>query len=325
MGPKTVAETICELSRRHLEDNNGLLLGQCVSAVGWVNHTVPDCKGIVELPMTDVAGAGIAVGAAMVGRRPIFVIRFQDLLTLNGSPIINYAAKSQELHGRSTPIFVRALASEGLGPVHSGVLHGIFMHFPGLRVAAPMTPGEYRQAWQEFMENEDPMIVSEHRDSFQNAAEMADKLRPSADITLYPISSPRFAVDQATRMLAREGIRCNVIHLCRLKPFHPTRRHLTPLEHTRLGLVIDAGFEICGASRSIAYELADASGCPVKALGLADKTKCLHPPFQNRAPDAAAICNAVHQALGAKAPQPWPAAALHAGYSHTNGLIQRGA
>ena len=137
MGPKTVAETICELSRRHLEENNGLLLGQCVSAVGWVNHTVPDCKGIVELPMTDVAGAGIAVGAAMVGRRPIFVIRFQDLLTLNGSPIINYAAKSKELHGRSTPIFVRALASEGLGPVHSGVLHGIFMHFPGLRVRPP--------------------------------------------------------------------------------------------------------------------------------------------------------------------------------------------
>ena len=143
MGQRTVAETIREISRKHLEENNGILLGECISAVGWVNNTVPNCKGIVELPMTDVAGAGIAVGAAMVGRRPIFVIRFQDFLSLNGSPLINYAAKSKDLHGRSTPIFIRALASEGLGPVHSGVLHSVFMHFPGFRVVSPMTPREY--------------------------------------------------------------------------------------------------------------------------------------------------------------------------------------
>ena len=99
MGTITVADTIRNISRQHLEENNGLLLGQSISAVGWVNNTVPDCAGIVELPMTDVAGAGIAVGTAMVGRRPIFVIRFQDFLVLNGSPLIFYAAKSKELHG----------------------------------------------------------------------------------------------------------------------------------------------------------------------------------------------------------------------------------
>jgi acetoin:2,6-dichlorophenolindophenol oxidoreductase subunit beta len=57
---KTLAETIKEITRIHLEQNNGLILGQCLSAVGWVNNTVPDCKNIVELPMSDVAAAGIA-------------------------------------------------------------------------------------------------------------------------------------------------------------------------------------------------------------------------------------------------------------------------
>ena len=297
MGQKTLAETIKEISRKHLEEENGILLGECISAVGWVNNTVPNCKGIVELPMTDVAGAGIAVGAAMVGRRPIFIIRFQDFLSLNGSPLINYAAKSKELHGRSTPIFVRALGSEGLGPVHSGVLHSVFMHFPGFRVVSPMTPGEYKEAWEIFMENDDPMIVSEHRESFENTEEMPDVLQDTSDITLFAISSPRFAVEEAAEMLMKKGITCNIVHIFRLKPFDVTQRYLEPLRRSKLGLVIDSSFEICGASRSIAYELSSFSGYPVKALGLLDKTKCLCPPFQNKVPNTRQIYDTVRTIL----------------------------
>lgn len=297
MGQITVAETIKEITRRHLQENNGLLLGQAVTAVGWVNGTVPDISGIVELPMTDVAGAGFAVGAAMVGRRPIFILRFQDLLMLNGSPLINYAAKSKELHGQSTPIFIRAIATEGLGPVHSSVLHSICMHFPGFRVCAPMTAREYEECWQEFMDNDDPMLVSEHKDSFQNCEEFSDVIINHADITLFVISSPRFAVDEAAKLLHKEGVRCNIVHIVHLKPFEITKRYFEPLSHSQLGLVIDAGFEICGASRSIAYELSDRSGYPVKALGLMDKTKCLCPPHQNKAPDSRKIYDTVKHIL----------------------------
>ncbi len=300
MGKKTVAETIKEVTRRHLEENGGILLGQCISAVGWVNGTVPDTKGIIEFPMSDVAGAGIAVGAAMVGKRPIFVVRFQDFLILNGSPLLNYAAKCKELHGRSAPVFIRALASEGLGPVHSGVLHSVFMHFPGLRVCSPMTPGEYEQAWRVFMKYDDPMYVSEHRDSFNNTVEMADIVYDQADITLFVVSSPRFAVDEAARLLGKEGITCNIVHILWLKPFEITEKYLEPLRISELGLVIDSSFEICGASRSIAYELSDVSGYPVKALGLEDHTKCLCEPYQNKAPDANRIYDNVMDILKQK-------------------------
>lgn len=297
MGAMTVADTIREISRRHLEENHGLLLGQSISAVGWVNNTVPDCKGIVELPMTDVAGAGIAVGAAMVGRRPIFVVRFQDFLILNGSQLIFYAAKSKELHDRSTPLFVRAIASDGIGPVHSGVLHSIFMHFPGFRVCSPMTPKEYEKIWVDFMAHDDPMIVSEHRASFTNTHELADQLHDRADITLFPISATRFEAVTAARQLEQEGIRCNVVHLLWLKPFAVEERMQRALDRSGVGLVIDVGHEIAGASQAVAYALNQATGRPVAALGLRDATKCLCPPLQNRYPDAEAICRQVKEIL----------------------------
>ena len=299
MGKKTLAETIKEITSDHLEQHNGLLLGESISAVGWVNNTVPNVKGIVDLPMTDVAGAGIAVGAALVGRRPIFVIRFQDFLILNGSPLIFFAAKTKELHGKSAPVFVRAIASDGLGPVHSGVLHSIFMHFPGFRVCSPMTPNEYREVWETYMKNDDPMICSEHRTSYTNAKELNDVIQRDADITLYPISATRFEVNKASEMLERDGIKSNIVHIFWLKPFEITERLIAPLRKTKLGLVIDTGHEIAGASQSIAYTLNQATGCRVTALGLYDRTKCLCPPFQNKTPDAQRIYETVKKSLTA--------------------------
>ena len=300
MGIKTVAETIKEITRKHLTENNGLLLGESITAVGWVNNTVPDVKGIIDLPMTDVAGAGIAVGTAIVGRRPIFVVRFQDFLILNGSPLIFYAAKTKELHGRPAPIFIRAIAAEGGGPVHSGVLHSIFMHFPGFLVCSPMTPKEYEEAWAAFMDNDMPMMCSEHRLSYANTKEFEDRNTSGADITLYAISSTRFEVEKAADLLKEDGIKCNIVHLMWLKPFKLTDRILKPLVKTRIGLVLDSGHEIAGASQAIAYELSQATGHPVKALGLLDKTKCLCHPKKNSAPDAHRIAATVKEMLNAK-------------------------
>lgn len=296
---RTVAETIKQITRKHLTENNGLLLGQAITAVGWVNNTVPDCQGIVELPMTDVAGAGIAVGTSLVGRRPIFVVRFQDFMFLNSSPIVNYAAKSKDIFGVGGAIFIRAIATEGkgAGPVHSSTLHSIFMHMPGFFVCSPMTPKEYEDAWNTFMANDKPMFVSEHRVSFKNDKEMPNVICDDADITLYAISATRFNVNEAKEMLEREGIKCNVVHIMWLKPFALTQQRLKPLKQSKAGVVIDSGFEIAGASQSIAYELMLATGVPVKALGLYDKSVGVAPQFQNRSPDAHRIADTVRALL----------------------------
>lgn len=297
MGTKTVADTIKQITRKHLCHNNGILLGQAITAVGWVNDTVPHCKNIIELPMADVAGAGIAVGAALVGRRPIFVIRFQDFLILNGSPLIFFAAKVKELHNQSAPIFIRAIGSDGLGPTHSGILHSIYMHFPGFRVCSPMTPDEYKKIWNIFNVNDTPMLVSEHRKSFLNTKEIKDVIVKKPDITIYGISSTRFEIPKAIKLLKIDGINCNFINILWLKPFITSNRLITPLNESKLGIVVDPGHEIAGASQSIAYELNQATGYQVKALGLYDKTKCLCPPLQNKTPDARRIYEIVREIL----------------------------
>jgi acetoin:2,6-dichlorophenolindophenol oxidoreductase subunit beta len=299
---RTLGETIKEITRKHLEENNGMIMGQCLSAVGWVNNTIPDTINIIELPMTDVAGAGIAAGAAIVGRRPIFVLRFQDFIFLNSSILVNFAAKRKEIFGKGAPVFIRSLAVEGpgVGPVHSGIFHNILMHMPGFRVVAPMTPLEYESIWKEFMDNDDPMYVSEHRISFNQSEEMPDIIIDDADITIYGISSARYKVMEAKHILEREGIKCNIIHLFRLKPLILKDEVIDCLKKTKIGLVVDPTFEIAGASQSIAYELMKKSRTYVEALGAEDKSVGASLECLNTTPSTQKIVDTVKRLLREK-------------------------
>ena len=290
---RTLAETIKEITRRHLEESHGLLFGQAITAVGWVNNTVPDCRGIVEFPMSDVGNMGIACGAAIAGIRPIIVIRFQDFMWLNSSPLVNYAAKSKDILGTATPLFVRALSQEDAGCTHSGVLHSVFMHMPGLRVCSPMTPLEYERVWDDFQAHDDPVYCSEHRCSFKNSEEMAST-DGTADVTLIGISAARFNLALAAAILAQEGITTNVAHVVWLKPLR-CEPAVKALSNTRMGLVVDAGFETCGAAESIAYRLMLRTGKPVRALGLFDRSVGINPEGSNPTPSAERIAETVIQ------------------------------
>jgi pyruvate/2-oxoglutarate/acetoin dehydrogenase E1 component len=291
----TTAETIKDITRDHLTNHDGLLLGQCVTAVGWIGGTVPDCEGIVEIPMTDVAGPGFAVGCALMGRRPIFVVRYQGFMWLNSSSLVNYAARSKQVWGRSVPIFIRAIAMEGNGIGHtaSSSLHSLFMHPPGLPVAAPMTPGEYRDVWAHFMAHDDPIYVSEHRRSFGLAEEMPDRVDEDARVTVIAISAARLNAVEALATLRAEGLAADLFHLVWLKPFEASPEILDSLRKTGVGLVVDTGFESCGAAQSIAYELMHQSGVPVHALGIDDRVCGAAPAVENITPSPARIAERV--------------------------------
>ena len=298
---KTVADTIRELTRQHIADNNGLVLGQCLSAVGWVQNTVPaQKKGIEELPMTDIAGAGIAVGAALTGRRPIFILRFQSLNWLNASPIINHAAKTKALFGYGCPLFIRASGDEGnsMGPVHSGTHHAPFMYAPGLPVVAPMTPGEYHKIWAHFMNHDDPMFVSEHRISYPNSEELVDQYDDGAAITIFAASASRFQAVEAAATLRQEGVGINLIHLVWLKPLNIPAAAIEALRSCGNGLVLDSGFEVCGASRSIAYDLTHRTGIAVHALALEDRSSGVAKNLENISPRPERIVAKVKNILG---------------------------
>ena len=282
----TTAETIKKITLKHLTNDNGLLLGQCVTAVGWIGGTVPDCEGIIEIPMTDVAGPGFAVGCALMGRRPIFVVRYQGFMWYNASSFVNYAAKSKQVWGKPCPVFIRSIGMEGNGIGHtaSSCVHSIFMHSPGLLVAAPITPQEYRSVWEHFMSNDDPIYVSEHRKSYQLIDQMQDFFEEDADITVIAISGSRLNILEADKILREKGIKCNIFHLLWLKPFEAPEKMIESLKRTKIGLVIDSDFEISSSARSIAYELMHATSVSVYSLGLEDRTAGFAPHLDNGTP-----------------------------------------
>jgi pyruvate dehydrogenase E1 component beta subunit len=302
----TVAETIKRITREHLRERNGILFGQCVTAVGWIGGTVPEMtedEGICELSMADVAGAGIAVGAALTGRRPIYVIRYQGFMWYNAAPILNYAAKSKQMWDVPCPLFVRALAMEGgMGPVASGAHHSMVMRMPGIPICSPMTPGEWQAAWDHFMSHDDPIYVSEHRRSFSIDYEMESEIGDKPAITIVAASAGRLNARDAVKKLAAEGIACDLIHAFWLKPFQVSAEMRASLARSGLGLVIDSDFEIAGAARSLAFDLMHASGKMVHALGLEDRTGGFAPHLDNPTPPVDKIVRVV-KALVAGASQ----------------------
>lgn len=270
----TLRETILKISKDHVLNNDSYILGQCLSAVGWVDVTVPDVKNIIELPMVELTGAGIATGMAIAGKRPILVIRFQDFLIQNGSILINFAAKRKELFGKSCPLWVRALAKEGSGTggTHSGKLHSTFIHFPGFRIYAPITPNEYKECWEDFMSHDDPAICFEHRQTFNNSEDMEDILIPNNKFTIYAISLARMNALEAAKEL-----NCNFMSIYKLKPLEFN------YVNTK-GLIVDSGFESCSIGRDIAYRLMLRTNKRHEALGLKDKSVSCRKGFENLTP-----------------------------------------
>jgi pyruvate/2-oxoglutarate/acetoin dehydrogenase E1 component len=292
----TLAQTIKSITREHLVNDNGLLFSQCTTAVGWIGGTVPDDipenKGIIELPTSDVSNSGIVVGAALVGKRPIYVIRYQGFTWFNAAMLVNYAAKSKALWNVPCPVFVRALGMEGsIGPVASNMHHGMIMRMPGIKVVAPMTPKEWKQTWDNYMSSDDPFYCSESRFSFQIDYEMEDSINGS-DVTIFAISTGRL-----NAIIAARELDCNLIHVVHLKPTIFSQNSLDALRKSKFGVVVDSDYSIAGTSRSIAYELMHLTGVPVFALGLDDKTAGFASHTDNVTPTPNEIITFIKQAL----------------------------
>lgn len=280
----SLRETIKMILDEHLNKNNGILLGECVSDPGGVAGTIPVSENVVDLPMTELGGADIAVGCALAGRRPIFVVRFQDFMLMNGSPFIAFAAPYKQIHGIPAPVFIRALANDHFDATHSNVLHSTFMHFPGFKVAAPCTPREYREVWNAFMKDDVPYYVSEFRDTFENTDEMENVFEEDAQINLIGVSICRQYIYKAREILKEKGIKANVINVLWLKPFE-TKSIGKFFNKTKLGLVVDPGHEICGAPEYIAYNLMkENKGSFIDILGIEDKIKTTNPHNWNEVP-----------------------------------------
>jgi pyruvate/2-oxoglutarate/acetoin dehydrogenase E1 component len=298
---KTVRDTIKEITRKHLAQGSRCY-GQCLTAVGWVGGTLPELYedgGMVELSMADVAGAGIVVGAAVAQERPIYVVRYQGFQWYNAPIIINYAMKSKEIWKRPCPMFIRSIAMEGgIGPVAGSSHHSIYQRMPGVKIASPMTPGEYTAVYNQFMEDDDVYYISEHRKSYDNTKEFVDTLHSDADITLFPISITRFAAEEARTELEKEGYKVNICHILWIKPHVLTPEALQSVKESKWGgIVLDDDYEE-GAASSIAHRIMLKSGSPVHTMGLEPRTAGFHPDVDNLPPNSQKIINFIRNLKG---------------------------
>jgi len=273
-----------------------LAFGQCLTAVGWVGGTLPERyeeDGMIELPMADVAGGGFVVGAALMNRRPIYIIRYQGFNWYNCISVLNYACKSKELWDTPCPIFVRSIGMEGgIGPVAGSSHHSLYYRMPGVHIYSPMTPMEYETCYNNFQKNDEVFYVSEHRGAYNNKEELPCMDYSVPDIVLYPISITRFAALKAAERLYKEGVKVAVYHQMQLKPYLKQNKAIHALERSRFGgIVLDDDYTD-GIASIIAHKIMISSSGSQKVytMGLKNKTAGFAKHLDNLPPTADEIC-----------------------------------
>jgi acetoin:2,6-dichlorophenolindophenol oxidoreductase subunit beta len=284
----TLRDTIKNIVDSHLT-GGGLAMGQCLTAVGWVGGTLPEKyeeDGMIELPMADVAGGAFVVGAGLMNKRPIYIIRYQGFNWYNCVSILNYACKSKEMWNIPCPIFIRSIAMEGsIGPVAGSSHHSLYNRMPGVKIYSPMTPGEYRDCYEDFMNCDDVFYVSEHRGAYDNTEELNNIHYDKPDITLFPISITRFAAIEASKNLWKtRGIKVDVCHQRIIKPFNYTFEEARSLSFSGVGIVIDDDY-VDGVASSIAHKWMLKCDSKVYTLGLQDRSAGFASSLDNLPPN----------------------------------------
>jgi pyruvate dehydrogenase E1 component beta subunit len=246
------------------------------STLGLVDEFGPD--RVVDMPASENAMTGIALGTALTGRRPILVHIRVDFAVLSMEPLVNQVAKWAYMYGgkMSAPLTVRMIIGRGWGqgPQHSQSLQSWFAHIPGLKVVMPATAHDAKGMLIAAVEDEAPVILFEHRwlygvtghvpeAMYATPLEGARVVRRGGDVTLAATSYMVLESLRAAELLAEIGVEAEVIDL----------RCLTPLDRETLGAsVCKTGRLVVSDTSHAAYGVgAEAVACLPEAAFLSLK------------------------------------------------------
>ena len=292
---KELRETIKEITNKHLKNNKSQVFGQNLTGVGWVAGTLPklyEKDGVIELPMADVAGGGIVTGSALMGKKPIYIIRYQGYNWFNCIFIVNYACKSNEIWKIPCPMIIRGIASEGsIGPVSGSAHLSVIYKMPGLKIFSPMTSNEYLSVYKKFTKSKDVYYISEHRKSYSNTKEFKNEIKGNKDLILMPISVTRFEAEKAKQKLEKKGFKVGIIHLVNLKPFTLEKKWIAAIKKSKKGVLMTDNDYNDGILRTLAHQVIEKTNKNVSVLGLDDKTAGHHKKVDNLPPDEFKIYN----------------------------------
>src|SRR5574342_625482 len=246
-----------------LGEEVGVWGGTYAVTKGFYDKYGPD--RIKDTPIAENAIIGAAIGAAMVGQRPI-----AELMTINFAfsamdYIVNQAPKLHYMFGGqfTVPLVIRAVGGGGrqLGATHSQTPDAVFAHFPGLKVVSPGTPEDAKGLLKSCIRSNDPLLFIEHATMYQVRGEVPDGefmiqvgksrvQREGSDVTIVTYCKGLELSMEAADELAKEGIQAEIVDLRTLRPLD-MEPVLESFKKTNRAIVGEEGWKSYGVGSEI--------------------------------------------------------------------------
>lgn len=226
-------------------------------------------RRVVDTPIAELGFAGIGVGAAMAGLRPIIEFMTWNFALLAIDQVVNSAAKMLYMSGGqiSIPIVFRGPggAALQLAAQHSQAFEAWYAHVPGLKVVAPSTPYDAKGLLKSAIRDDNPVIFLEGELLYNVRGEVpeeeyliplgaADVKRPGDDVTIICHSKTVATALKAAEELAEEGISAEVIDLRTIRPLD-TATLIGSVMKTNRCVIVEEGWPFCGVGAQVAYEI----------------------------------------------------------------------
>ena len=236
-------------------------------------------KQLYDTPLSESAYVGAAVGAATCGLRPIAELMFVDFIGVCFDQILNQAAKFRYMFGgkAETPVVIRTMCGAGFraSAQHSQMLTPVFTHLPGLKVVCPSNAYDAKGLLIQSIRDNDPVIFLEHKNLYPHESEVpeesyalpfaeANVMREGDDITLVSYGLTVHRAMDASEILAKEGIQCDVIDLRTLSPVD-LDTVIESVENTGRLVCIDEAHARCSIASDIAASIAQEAFASLKA------------------------------------------------------------
>ncbi|HMG23317.1 MAG TPA: pyruvate dehydrogenase complex E1 component subunit beta [Kofleriaceae bacterium] len=229
-------------------------------------------RRIVDAPIAEMGFAGIGVGAAMVGLRPIIEFMTFNFSLVAIDQIINNAAKIYQMSGGQfhVPIVFRGPGGPAVqvGSQHSQALESFYAHVPGLKVVMPSTAIDAKGLLKSAIRDDNPVVFIEGETLYNTTWEVpepaagdflipigqADIKREGSDITLIAWSKMVWTCLDAARQLADDGIDCEVVDIRSLRPLDVDTL-AGSVRKTGRCVVVEIGWPVAGFGAEIAYQM----------------------------------------------------------------------
>ena len=233
---------------------------------------------VFDMPTSENAMTGIAVGAALTGVRPVLTHQRLDFALLSMDQLVNNAAKWHFMFGgrRAVPLTVRMIIGRGWGqgPTHSQSLQAWFAHIPGLKVVMPATAEDAKGLLLSSIFDDDPVVFLEHRwlhnikgevpaGDYRVPIGQARLLRAGDAVTIAAMSYMTIEAIHAVDFLAAQGIACDLIDLRTIKPLDFDTIAASVRRTGRL-LALDTGFSTGSVAADIVARVTTACWADLK-------------------------------------------------------------